>query len=149
MSKPIQNGFTLVEILAVILILGILMGITVPVMRSTYSRAKTARVKSDIAKFESAAEMYRDDWGTYPPADQDPAVNQKLYMALRSVSPVTKRPYVVFHSRDISNNQILDSWGVPYRYIYTQSTNSAGVYSNGPNGRFDNYIVDDISRYSR
>ena len=61
-----KNGFTLVEILAVLFIIALIAGITIPVMHSMYSKSKTAKAKSDIARLTAAADLYNAEWGTYP-----------------------------------------------------------------------------------
>jgi len=141
-----QHGFTLVELLSIVLIMAILMGITIPVMRGAYSRAKVARAKSDIAKLEAAAEQYKNDYGSYPASG-----NTNIYNAARSVSPVTKKPYVIFKSKDIRNNEVIDSWGMAYTYTApgSQNTKSVDIYSFGPNKADDAGTGDDINNWSR
>jgi general secretion pathway protein G len=147
MTGRIQNGFTLVELLSIVLIMAILMGITIPVMRSAYSRAKVAKAKSDIAKLETAAEQYKNDYGSYP----DSSDSKNLFRAASSISPVTKKPYIIFKSKDIKNEQLIDSWGTPYAYTTpgTQNTNSVDIYSFGPNKADDAGTGDDINNWSR
>lgn len=156
MSRLVKNGFTLVELLIVILILTILMGITLPVMRSAYSRAKAARAKADISKFESAAEVYKSDWGAYPPSG-----NANLYPGLKSISPVTKRPYVVFKSKDLNSagTELVDPWGKSYSYTSpganhtgvngTDNTKSVDIYSPGPDRTDNSGAGDDINNWMK
>lgn len=146
MTVRSHNGFTLVELLSIIAIMAILMGITIPVIRSANARAKIARAKSDIAKLEAAAEQYKNDYGSYPTSG-----NTNIYNAARSTSPVTKKPYIIFKAKDITSSEVTDSWGKPYTYTApgTQNTKSVDIYSFGPNKTDNAGTGDDINNWSR
>lgn len=147
MTVRSHNGFTLVELLSIIAIMAILMGITIPVIRSANARAKIARAKSDIAKLEAAAEQYKNDYGSYPSSSSD----TNLYAAARSTSPITKKPYIQFKEKDIVMQRVVDSWGTPYKYTApgTRNTKSVDIYSFGPNKTDDAGAGDDINNWSR
>jgi len=63
-----QKGFTLVELLVVITILGILATLAVQVVGDKTDKAKLAKVKADLRTIVSAAEIYRIEEGKYPDA---------------------------------------------------------------------------------
>jgi general secretion pathway protein G len=65
-----RKGFTLIEILVVIVILGLLATLLVPKVISMIDEARIAKVKTDIKTFETALKMYRMDNGVYPTTDQ-------------------------------------------------------------------------------
>ncbi|MDP8263389.1 MAG: type II secretion system protein GspG [Candidatus Ancaeobacter aquaticus] len=127
-----KNGFTLVEILAVLFIIALIAGITIPVMHSMYSKSKTAKAKSDIARLTAAADLYNAEWGTYPASS-----NANLVIALESESPFTKKPYLSFKTKDIENNKVVDAWGKPYIYVLIidpdNETETISIESSGPN----------------
>lgn len=64
-----QRGFTLIEILVVIAIIGILASILFPVFAKAREKARTSTCQSNLKQMGIAFEMYRADWDqTYPPA---------------------------------------------------------------------------------
>ena len=63
--SPKQRGFTLIELLIVVAITGILAAIAAPNFLNTQTRAKIARVISDLKAITQCMEMYRIDHNTY------------------------------------------------------------------------------------
>lgn len=66
-SRP-RRGFTLIEMLVVIVVLGILAGIAVPKVRSATSKADAARVVSDARSVALAVQGYQADQDALPPS---------------------------------------------------------------------------------
>ena len=66
MIKPIKKGFTLIEMLVVVAIIGVLASIIVPNFLSSQARARDAQRKSDLTQIGRALELYYQDYGTYP-----------------------------------------------------------------------------------
>lgn len=62
-----QKGFTIVELLIVIVVIGILAAITIVAYNGIQSRARDAQRKSDVATITKALELYYLDNGSYPP----------------------------------------------------------------------------------
>ena len=60
-----RNGFTIVELLVVVLVLGILAAIALPKLGGTRDKAKVAAVRSDVRNAETAEEGYFSDYGRY------------------------------------------------------------------------------------
>lgn len=69
-SKTFSWAFTLIELLIVVAIIGILAAIAVPNFLNAQTRAKVARVYSDIKAQATALEQYRLDNNKYPPSNQ-------------------------------------------------------------------------------
>lgn len=65
-----QSGFTLIEIMVVVIILGILVGLVAPRLMERPDEARIVRTESDIRAIVSALKLYRLDNGTYPSTDQ-------------------------------------------------------------------------------
>lgn len=65
-----SSGFTLIEILVVVVILGILAGLIVPRIMDRPDQARVVAAKSDIAGIMNALKLYRLDTGSYPSAEQ-------------------------------------------------------------------------------
>lgn len=108
----IRRGFTLIEMLVVILILSILAALIIPKLVGRTDDAKIAAAKSDIATLSSSVEQYRLDNGVYPSTDDG--------LTALTVRPNDaqnwKGPYL---EKAIPN----DPWGNQYVY-----------QSPGPNG---------------
>jgi general secretion pathway protein G len=65
-----QDGFTLIELMVVILIIGLLATIVVQNLRSATDKAKRVKAQADISQIKSALDRYYLDAGSYPTSDQ-------------------------------------------------------------------------------
>ncbi len=70
LTKMTQAGFTLIEVMVVIVILGILSALVVPNVLHKAADARVAAAKSDLAAIGQALDMYKLDNSTYPSTDQ-------------------------------------------------------------------------------
>src|SRR5688572_6155428 len=71
---PRGRGFTLVEMLVVLAIIGVLAALLLPAVMSAIVRARTAAVAIELNQLNSAIESYKQDKGDYPPNFRDAAV---------------------------------------------------------------------------
>src|SRR5512141_812875 len=62
-----DSGFTLLELLVVMTIIGILAAIAVPALRASPQRAREATLKEDLFTMRSVIDQYHGDKGSYPP----------------------------------------------------------------------------------
>lgn len=69
-NKMKQSGFTLIEIMVVVVIIGILASVVVPRIMDNPDKARVAKAKNDIRALESAMDLYRLDNYTYPSTDE-------------------------------------------------------------------------------
>lgn len=74
-----RQGFTLVELLIVIAIIGILMGIAVPAIFGVIGTAKSNKQRLEIGAIEQALERYSEKYGDYPPDFSDWSVVERHY----------------------------------------------------------------------
>jgi prepilin-type N-terminal cleavage/methylation domain-containing protein len=64
-----RHGFTLVELLVVVVIIAILASFLVPAVWTAIANARDAKIKVEVALLSSAVETYKAEYGAYPPAD--------------------------------------------------------------------------------
>ena len=69
-TKQDNRGFTLIELMVVIVILGILAGLIVPRIMGRPEEAKQLKAKMQIESLETALKLYRLDNGSYPSTEQ-------------------------------------------------------------------------------
>ena len=117
-------GFTLIEIMVVVVILGILAGIVVPKIMDNPEKARIVKAQNDIRAIETALNMYRLEKFNYPTTDQglEALVNPPdTGTGLPGSGYMTKIP--------------LDPWGRPYQYLSPGSQGEVDVFSFGRDGR--------------
>ena len=83
-----EKGFTLLELLVVMTIIGILAAIGVPALRDSPKRAREATLRGDLFTFRSVIDQYKGDKGNYP-ADLSVLVKDG-YMRKIPNDPMTK-----------------------------------------------------------
>lgn len=69
-NKNAQAGFTLIELMVVIVILGVLAGLIIPRIMGRPDEARQAKAKIQIEALESALKLYKLDNGSYPSTEQ-------------------------------------------------------------------------------
>jgi len=66
-SKQRQSGFTIIEMLTVVVIIAILVGLLVPTVNTVRNMARTAKQKAQFASIDMAITAFKTDYGDYPP----------------------------------------------------------------------------------
>ena len=88
-AAPRSDGFTLLELIIVMAVIGILMTITLPNLKNIPRRAAEAALRTDLNTFRKSIDLYKADKGNYPES-LDTLVEEEY---LRSIppDPITKR----------------------------------------------------------
>ncbi len=121
-----QRGFTLIEIMVVVVILGILASLVVPRLISRPEEARIVKAQQDIRAVEAALQLYRLDNGFYPSQEQG---LQALVTAPTS-APLPRR----WSSEGYLASIPVDPWGNEYLYLNPGSHSTIDIYSLGPTG---------------
>ncbi len=128
-----RHGFTLVEILVVVVIIAILAAVVVPNVLSRIGEARTSAAISDITTFNNALDNYKLDCGNYPPSLD---------------GLVTKTGDPGWHGPYLKNNSSVpqDPWGHPYLYkMPGDNGRDYDIMSAGPDGQAG--TADDIKSW--
>lgn len=120
-----QKGFTLVEVMVVVVILGILAAIIVPKIMSRPEQARVVKAKQDILAIESAMDLYKLDNGFYPSTDQGLQA-----LTTKPTSPPIPRNW---KSDGYLPRLPVDPWGEPYQYA--NDNEKLHIYSFGAKGK--------------
>ncbi len=117
-----QSGFTLIEIMVVVVIIGILASVVVPRIMDNPDKARTAKAKNDIRALESAMDLYRLDNFTYPSTDE----GLESLVSEPSSSPANWKQggYI----KKLNN----DPWGNDY--LYDNDGGNIAIYTYGADG---------------
>lgn len=122
-----SRGFTLIEIMVVVVIIGLLAAVIVPQVVSKVDDARVARAKQDIASLETALTMFRLDNSRYPSNEQGlvALVQQPTDPTIRNWKP---GGYLKRVSKD--------PWENAYVYAYPGTHNNEyDLYSLGADGQ--------------
>lgn len=121
----LAKGFTLIEVMVVVVIMAILAVIIVPRIMSRPDQAKLVKVKQDIASIGDALDLYRLDNGQYPTQQQGLAA---------LVTKPTAQPVPQNYSPDgYLKSMPTDPWGHPYHYRIPGNHGPIDIYTNGEN----------------
>ena len=124
-SKKKFCGFTLIELMVVLVILGVLAALVVPSIIGRTDDARITAARTDIAALSQALKLYRLDNGAYPTAAQGlAALTQKPTTA---PIPSNWKPYI----EKLPN----DPWGRPYGYAQPGVKGEIDVFSYGADGK--------------
>lgn len=131
-----EAGFTLIEIMVVIIILGLLATLVIPNITGYTEKAKREKARADLASLEGALDLFKADNGFYPTTDQG--------LEALMVKPTTGRiPTKWIEGGYFKKGIPLDPWGSRYVYFSPgRRGESYEVISLGPDGQESG---DDIS----
>jgi len=122
-----NKGFTLIEIMVVVVILGILAALVVPKIMSRPDEARILKVRQDLRTIEAALKLYKLDNYVYPSTDQ-------------GLEALVTKPTGLPEPRQWKEGGYLerlpkDPWGFPYNYLSPGGHGEFDVWSYGADGQ--------------
>lgn len=122
-----QAGFTLVEIMVVVIIIGLLAGIVVPNVMDNLDKANVQKARADFGSLQTALKLYRIDNFNYPTTEQ----GLEALVTKSSIAPVPRN----FKSGGYIDNLNKDPWGNDYQYMSpADGGKEYDIYSLGADG---------------
>lgn len=120
-----QQGFSLIEIMVVVVILGILASIVVPKIISRPDEARVVKAKQDVLAIQNALDLYKLDNGFYPTTEQG-------LMAL--IEKPTSNP-IPHDWKTYLKSLPKDPWGREYLYLNPGQHGEVDVFTLGAEGQ--------------
>ncbi len=124
--KRHQGGFSLLEIMVVVVIIGILVATIAPTLFGETEKARLTRVKVDIAALEDALERYKLDNFNYPTTDQ----GLEALVTKSNLPPEPKHYKQGGYVRRMQK----DPWGYDYQYITPGQAGPFDIFTLGADG---------------
>ena len=121
-----QDGFSLIEILVVLVIMGLLISVVAPTVLNSADDARIQKVQADFKAIETALKIYRLDNYVYPTTEQG-------LMALVEPSTLTPEPRN-FKAGGYLQEVPVDPWGRNYLYLFPGENGEVDIFSYGADG---------------
>lgn len=123
----VQRGFTLIEIMVVVVIIGLLAAIIAPNILGKSDQARVTVARTQLKQIANALDLYRLDNHTYPSTQQ----GLQALVNKPSGFPEAKNWNPDGYMKAIPN----DPWGDPYQYVSPGADHAYDLYSYGSDGR--------------
>ena len=145
-NRSERAGFTLVELMVVILILGFLATLLFSVSDGIFDRGKRSRAVAELAAISVALETYKVRFADYPDVETSRLLFDALDGKVGPKGDVLDPPFPPvldagrFSLGSDENPVLLDPWDVPYHYSYVEGVGTNGLssfilFSSGPDGK--------------
>lgn len=137
---PRRAGFTLIEIMAVVVIMGMLMTVLAVGVTGQLNRARIGAAQTQISRIEQSLEFYQLDNARFPTADQ----GLEGLVEKPSSPPL---PKYFAPGGYMKRDALTDPWGEPYHYQIpgTRNPHAFDIWSTGPDLQDES---DDITNWS-
>lgn len=145
-SRPVHRtsrrlGFTLMEVLLVLAILGVIGALVIPNLLGSQQNANIKAARNDIDRIQTVLQTYAIDHnGTLPAAIEDLTKSYEK-------DGITVQPQLAEVPKD--------PWGNPFNYTFPGThhgdlnSTKPDIWSNGPNGNDENGSGDDIANWNK
>jgi general secretion pathway protein G len=121
-----QQGFSLVEILVVLVIMGLLISVVAPTVLNRADEARVQKSYADFKSIETALKIYRLDNYVYPTTEQ----GLEALVEASSLDPEPRN----FKTGGYLQEVPFDPWGRPYLYLSPGENGEIDIYSLGADG---------------
>ena len=124
--KKANAGFSLIEIMVVVVIMGMLVSIVGPSVMSALGDAQNKKVQADFSAIETALKMYKLDNFLYPSTEQ----GIEALVTPSDISPAPKN----FRAEGYLPELPVDPWGNEYLYLSPAEGKAYEIYTLGADG---------------
>ncbi len=125
LKRRVQTGFTLIELMVVLVIIGVLAALIVPNVLDRADDARATAARTDVNNLMQALKLYRLDNQRYPSAEQ--GLQALVTKPTAGVLPPNWKPYL----EKLPN----DPWSRPYQYLNPGVKGEIDVMSFGADGQ--------------
>ena len=125
LKRRAQAGFTLIELMVVLVIIGVLAALIVPNVLDRADDARATAARTDVNNLMQALKLYRLDNQRYPTAEQ--GLQALVAKPTAGVIPLNWKPYL----EKLPN----DPWGRPYQYLNPGVKGEIDIMSFGADGQ--------------
>ena len=123
--QRLRRGFTLIELMVVLVIIGVLAALIVPNVLDRTDDARATAARADINNLMQALKLYKLDNQRYPSAEQ--GLEALIKKPSAGAVPPNWRPYL--------DKLPADPWSRPYQYIFPGVKGEIDVFSLGADGQ--------------
>lgn len=126
MMKNRQQGFSLIEIMVVVIIIGMLVAIIAPQVGDSADKARIQKAKADFKNIQTALQLYHLDNFNYPTSEQ----GLEALVTKPSQAPVPRS----YKKNGYIQQLQQDPWGRPYLYESPAEGHDYNIYTLGADG---------------